>query len=144
MKPVMQTKRGGEDVPPEERGDCLSAAIASILEVAIEDVPIPHSDHEEYHWWDATQEALAIHGYIAVIADTGFVIGGWWLAGVPSLNLRKPNGAPLPHMVVMHEGKVAHDPSLGQRYEVGTPVEDLILLDAYVLAPLSYGENSHD
>ena len=54
MKPVMQTKRGGEDVPPEERGDCLSAAIASILEVAIKDVPIPHSDHEEYHWWGST------------------------------------------------------------------------------------------
>lgn len=43
MKPVMQTKRGGSGAPPEERGDCLAACLASLLEVPIEDVPVPHN-----------------------------------------------------------------------------------------------------
>ena len=136
MKPVMQTKRGGPNVSLEERGDCLNAAIASILEVPVERVVIPWS--EEEHWWDSTQTAVRALGYEIVVADTRIWPGADWLAGVPSLNLRHDDGRPVPHMIVMHDGLVAHDPCLGKRYEVGTPIDQLNVTDAYVLVPLAY------
>lgn len=138
MIPVKQTKRGGADVPPEERGDCWSACLASILEVPIEAVPVPHSDDPEHHWWDATQAALAPHGYRVVAASRSVYPSGYWIAAVPSKNLgTHDDGRPVPHVVVMDDGYVAHDPALGRTYAAGTPIEDLPdLLDAFVLVPL--------
>lgn len=136
MKPVVQTRRGGHDVPPEQRGDCMQASIASILEVPIERVQIPHSDDE--HWWDTAQRGVRALGYALVVADPRIWPDTFWLAGVPSLNLFRENGSPLPHMIVMHDGVVAHDPSLGKRYEAGTPIDQIKVTDAYVLVPLVY------
>lgn len=136
MKRVMQTKRGGSQVPPEERGDCWAACLASLLEVPIGDVPVPHSDGPEHHWFDETQRALIAHGYRAVCASIHCYPSGYWIAAVPSLNLKRSDGEPEPHVVVMHDGHVAHDPALGNRYEVGTSVSNLKLLDAFVLVPL--------
>jgi hypothetical protein len=129
MIPVKQTKRGGPDVPPEERGDCWPACLASLLEVPLEDVPIPHDDR---HWWDVTQEALAPHGYEAVHMDEKYWPAGYWIAAVPSRNL----GPGVKHVVVMRGGEVAHDPALGERYEVGTFIDDMKIHAAYVLVPL--------
>lgn len=39
MIPVKQTTRGGADSPPEERGDCFSAVLASLLELDLSEVP---------------------------------------------------------------------------------------------------------
>lgn len=137
MKPVMQTKRGGPDVPPEERGDCWSACLASILEVPIEVVPVPHSDDPERHWWDITQEALEPHGYRAVCANTEIYPEGYWIAAVTSKNLGfHKDGKPVGHTIVMDGGKVAHDPCLGERYEAGTSIDELELIDGFVLVPL--------
>lgn len=136
MKPVMQTKRGGHNVPPEERGDCMQASIASILEVPIERVQIPHSDTE--HWWDIAQRGCRTLGYALVVASPTIWPDAVWLAGVPSLNLRREDGSPLPHLIVMNGARVAHDPSLGRRYEVETPIEQINVTDAYVLVPLVY------
>lgn len=108
MIPIMQTKRGG---------------------------PVPHSDDPEWHWWDATQRALAPLGYCAVITRADVWPDCLWIAAVPSLNLRKPDGTPIPHVVVMRDGEVAHDPGLAKRYAVGTPIEQLEVLDAFVLVP---------
>lgn len=132
MKPVMQTKRGGPDVPPEERGDCWSACLASLLEVGIEDVPVPHSDDPAWHWWDATRDALHSHGHECIVASAAIWPYGYWLASVPSKNL----GAKVNHVIVMHNGEVAHDPSLGERYAAGTSIEDLEVREAYALVPL--------
>lgn len=137
MKPVRQTKRGGPNVPPEERGDCWNACLASLLEVPIEAVPIPHSDDPEHHWWDETQAALAPHGYRAVCVSIDIYPSGYWVAAVPSKNLGTfDDGRPVPHVIVMHDGEVAHDPALGSTYEAGTDIGDLDLLDAFVLVPL--------
>lgn len=129
----MQTKRGGIQVPPEERGDCLPAAIASLLEVPIEAVPIPHSD--EVHWWDVTQAAVEAHGYNLVIADAECWPWGYWLAAIPSLNLTRLDGTRESHIVVMRGHELVHDPALGHRYKQGTPIEELEIREAYVLAP---------
>lgn len=138
MKPVMQTKRGGSMVPPEERGDCWSACLASILEVAIEDVPVPHSDDPESHWWDTTQQALAPHGYEAVQANfEGFCWPrGYWIAVVPSKNLEREDGTAEGHVIVMLDSEVAHDPCLGDRYPAGTNVGEIVVRAACLLVPL--------
>lgn len=135
MKPVMQTKRGGEDAPLEERGDCLNAALASILEVPIERVVISWSEDE--HWWDSTQRAVKDHGYELVVASTHIWPGTYWIATVPSLNL----GGGETHAIVMRDGEVAHDPTIGaKRYEVGTYIDDIDVQAAWVLVPLEYGQ----
>lgn len=133
MIPVMQTKRGGPDVPPDLRGDCLSACLASLLEVPIEEVSIPHSDRPEIHWWDTTQEALEPHGYRLVVGAPKVWPDTWWVAGVPSLN----HGPKVRHMVVMRSAYLAHDPALGLRYTEGAHVGTLVVQDAYVLAELA-------
>lgn len=138
LKPVKQTKRGGPNVPPEERGDCWSACIASILEVPIEAVPVPHSDDEDFHWWDATQRALRPHGFEVVVGSVSIYPSGYWMAVVPSLNLGTfDDGRPVPHIIVMDGPYVAHDPSLGKCYEAGTTIDQLDVKDAYVLASLN-------
>lgn len=49
MKPVDQTRFGGPDAAPDERGDCWSACIASLLEVPMAEVPhfIRHDTMDE-------------------------------------------------------------------------------------------------
>ncbi len=137
MIPVQQTKRGGPNVPPDERGDCWSACLASILEVPIEAVPIPHSDDPGYHWWDETRRALEPHGYEVVMASWTVYPAGYWIAAVPSKNLgRHDDGTAVMHVIVMRGGEVAHDPCLGKRYAAGTAVDALTVDGAYVLVPL--------
>lgn len=136
MIAVTQTKRGGSGVPPEERGDCWNACLASVLEVPIGDVAVEHSDDPDRHWWDDTQTVLQPHGYRVVCADRDIYPGGYWIAQVPSRNLRDADGEPEGHVIVMRDGVVAHDPSLGKRYQPGTNIDDLTVNAAYVLVPL--------
>ncbi len=131
MKPVRQTKRGGADVPAEERGDCWDACLASILEVPIAAVPVPHSDDPEVSWWGTSQAALAPHGYQAIRVDAR-EYRTYWIAVVPSRSL----GPGVMHVVVMHGDTVAHDPCIGDRYETGTSMYDIDVRDAYLLVPL--------
>lgn len=138
MIAVMQTKRGGNDVPPEERGDCMPACFASILEVGIGDVAVPHAG--DRHWWDEAQDAVGRHGHTLVVFDLGCGFpDAFWIAVVPSLNLKKADGSPLPHNIVMHGSDVRHDPSLGKRYETGPLPDDVEPLEGWVLVPRSHG-----
>lgn len=142
MIPVMQTKRGGPDVPPEERGDCMDACLASLLEVAIGDVPVPHDVDD---WWETAQEAVARHAHrlVYLFEDQPVgVVARWlgdvyWIASVPSLNLgAKPDGTPVMHLIVMRGGEVAHDPSLGASYQ-GRLHGDTPIREGYLLLPLA-------
>lgn len=137
MIPVSQTKRGGADVPPEERGDCMAACIASVLEVLLVTLPCLHSDGDD--WWDRIQGAVAAHGHGLVFVHDTFLPTAdvYWLAAVPSLNLKREDGSALGHMIVMRGAVVAHDPSLGRRYAAGTHLTDLLLIEGYVLVPLA-------
>ena len=143
MIPVSQTKRGGPDVPPEERGDCFDACLASVLEVGIEETYVPHVEE----WWTAAQETAERHGHRIVYyalphSHSGREIGEWlgpiyWLAGIPSLNLGlDANGEPVMHVVVMRGTELAHDPSLGERHPLGEVGEDFRVNDVMFLVPL--------
>lgn len=141
MIPVTQTKRGGPDVPPEERGDCFDACLASILEVAIDEVSCPHVDD----WWGEAQRAVGRHGYRLLYVSSeptkAVEFAAWagdiyWLAGVPSLNLGlSAAGEQIMHVVVMRGAELVHDPSLGQRYPLGPVADDFMVQDSIVLAP---------
>lgn len=138
MIPVMQTKRGGTEVAPEDRGDCWAACLASILEVPIEAVTVPHDDSPTApHWWDATQELLRPLGWEVMGGDRAvWPPSGYWIAQVPSKNLVRADGSREKHVVVMRGGEVAHDPCLGERWEVGTDMSELDVTGWYVLLPL--------
>jgi len=56
MKPIKQTIFG------EGKGNCLSACIASILELKIEEVPVFISSD----WWNDLQKWLQSKGYFAI------------------------------------------------------------------------------
>jgi hypothetical protein len=139
MKGVMQTKRGGPDVPPAERGDCLAACLASILEVPVAETAIDFET--ERHWWDEAQDAVGKHGYHLVIFDVNRGSPDvYWVATVPSRNLTDANGKPALHAIVMHDWTVAHDPCLGKRYEVGEPLPgDVEPSAGWVLVPRGHG-----
>lgn len=137
MIPVDQTKPGGADLPAAERGDCFAACVASILEVPITEVVIPHSDDPDFNWWGVAQKAVVRHGFYLVYADVEFYPQLHWIAGVVSLEHPADGpGVVVPHVIVMEGDKVAHDPAIGKRYEVGTPRGELHLTDAFVLVPL--------
>src|SRR3954471_21631878 len=59
---LKQTKRGGGAVPPEERGDCVPASIASILGKPITAIRNTHGEG----WWDRLQDECAKHGFALV------------------------------------------------------------------------------
>lgn len=143
MIAVTQTKTGGPDVPPDERGDCFDACLASILEVGLADVPCPHTGD----WWEDAQAAVARHGYRIVPAATGTPltareVGEWlgpvyWIAGVESLNLGTyDDGRPVMHVIVMRGADVVHDPSLGKRHPLGPLPDDVAVIDVLLLVPL--------
>jgi hypothetical protein len=135
VKPVRQTKRGGPNVRPEERGDCWDACLASILEVPVADAHVTHAVND---WWAESQRVLAQHGYEALPIHPTCHPSGYWIAGVPSKNLGSyDDGSPVMHVIVMRGGEVAHDPSLGDRYAAGMGLEDVEVADGFVLVPLA-------
>jgi hypothetical protein len=144
MIPVQQTKRGRPHPPPEERGDCFDACLASILEVPIEAVHVPHDED----WWEHAQAVVERHGYRLLYVATSegptgppkaSAVGEWigpayWLAGIPSTTLGAyENGRPVGHMVVMRGAELVHDPTLGEARPLGPLPDDVPVLDAFVL-----------
>ena len=77
MIPAHQTLFYDPDVSPEkQRGNCLSAVVASLLELPIEQVPnfvqddVDHEDTDEAHewdWWHRTTRFIKEQGYELVI-----------------------------------------------------------------------------
>jgi hypothetical protein len=148
MKPVKQTRRGGPDAPPEERGDCFDACLASLLEVPIQDVHVPHDDN----WWDHAVAVVARYGHrLLMIYDgdaspwkaTATALGEWlgdvfWIAAIPSTSLgHYPDGRPVGHVVVMRGAELVHDPGLGPPRPHGVLSDDVPILDAILLVPLA-------
>lgn len=148
MKPVTQTRRGGPDAPPDERGDCFDACLASLLEVPIEDVHVAHTDD----WWDNAVAVVERHGHrLLLIYDgeaspwraTAAALGAWlgdvyWIAGIPSTTLGYyENGRPVGHVVVMRGCELVHDPTLGEPRALGPLPDEVAILDAMLLVPLA-------
>lgn len=86
MKPVMQTKFG------YPYGNCLAAALASVLELELRDVPdFCTDDDDDSEWFDRMQEWLAKRGLCVVHLNLeasgalppmpGMIDGTWCIVG---------------------------------------------------------------
>lgn len=108
MKPVEQLLTGGGfEAPPEERGDCFRACVASILELDPRELPNPHDSE---HWGKAWIAALAEYGVEPVFLTEGFQgtpFPGYWIASIPSPSIDGD------HCVVMRGLDFAYDPMPG-------------------------------
>lgn len=110
MIPVDQRTRGGAGAPPAERGDCLSACLASVLELPLGDVPRFCEIEDPDAWGPAIDDWLAPMGLY-------FVEVGWseWFAAevLPRAGWHlvaglSPRGHR--HSVVGYAGRLVHDP----------------------------------
>jgi len=108
MKKVYQTKFGGLDTPIDERGNCFQAAVASILEIPIEE-SINIQDWNGTEWFDKFREWLEQFGLstIGLATDGNITIQGYHLIECESTTL---NNGEL-HVVVGLNQEVVHDPN---------------------------------
>jgi hypothetical protein len=103
MIPVRQTKF--VDTHPRRRGDCMSAAIASILELPLDEVlDTAEIEGGPAEQWSAIEFWLAERGYVLDWRKPADFTGLWTIGSGPS-----PRGD-FYHAVVCYEGKVMHDP----------------------------------
>uniref|UniRef100_A0A6M3KTF4 Uncharacterized protein n=1 Tax=viral metagenome TaxID=1070528 RepID=A0A6M3KTF4_9ZZZZ len=109
MKKIYQTKFRGIDAPIGERGNCWQAAVASVLELPLDEVPDIQVYDDEIHWFDNFREWLKQYGLSAFGLTTGgnIVIQGYHLIECKSTTL---NNGEL-HVVVGLNQEVVHDPN---------------------------------
>lgn len=109
MRPVFQTKFGGVDAEPGEKGDCFAACVASILELPLEEVP---NFCESDYWHKDVNEWLAERGLaLLTINDGAWKLCDWpmdwdttWVIG-SGLGARGHR-----HSVVYQGDRMVHDP----------------------------------
>jgi hypothetical protein len=100
MKPVDQTQFAGEGVG----GNCVQASVASILELPLSDVPHFLAIADAPNQWElAMMDWMEERGVGYIRREGEWIFDGYYLASGPS-----PRG--VSHMVVYHDGKLAHDP----------------------------------
>jgi len=118
MVPVTQTRVGY----PE--GNCFMAAIASVLEVSLDDLPDLFDECCEWHedgrwdhgdWWGVTRGAVRSLGWDIVYIPTKDHKGvppGYSIAGGPSprKDVVNGDGKNAGHAVVCLDGRMIHDP----------------------------------
>lgn len=103
MKPVHQDRFGSPG------GNCLQAALASILELPLKEVPnfvtIPGPS-----WWDELQAWLGRRGLTLVCVPPDADWRGWLVqyGGYHLIGGKSPRG--LLHSVVGYKGAMVHDP----------------------------------
>jgi len=112
MKPVYQTKFGGIKAPPEERGNCLQAALASILELPLEECFHSH-DFSGSTWYEELNKWLSQYGLVMAgfdVSDNKDALLpklGFHLIDTKSTTLHDGES----HVVVGYNGEVVHDPN---------------------------------
>lgn len=113
MKPVMQT-RGYDPAAPagEQRGNCWTACIASLLGLPIEDVPdfvqIEVDGGED--WWGHTWRFLNGRGYLLTIVDLTDPGDGPYIQCGLSPRSPAADGKAVYHAVIHEGGRLVHDP----------------------------------
>lgn len=116
MKPVFQTRFGGIKAPPEEAGNCWQAAVASVLEIPLEEAfdLTKYDETDEEHWFEQYNKWLFGYGLACIYFRstkeqpiTCSVLLGYHIAECKSATLK--NGEY--HVVVIKDGHVVHDPN---------------------------------
>lgn len=110
MKPVFQDKFYEPGIPNEEqRGNCLSAVIASLLELDLHEVPnfVQIDVDGGQNWWEHLLEFLSKRGLtiywvtdeVKPEQDEYYTVSGL-----------SPRGNGIYHIVIYQNGKMVHDP----------------------------------
>lgn len=120
MIPVLQTTFYDPDAPPErQRGNCLTAVVASLLEVSVDEVPnfvqddVDHEGDPEWDWWTRLHQFARAHGYqLRYVRVPGTESAfpepepGEYYA-VIGVSPRDPR---IHHIVIHRDGVMVHDP----------------------------------
>lgn len=114
MKPVDQTRFYDPAAPVEQqRGNCLQAVIASLLELPLDQVPHFVQDHVESDgeedWWDSLVAFVRTQGWNPHAAHpvTDYPGQHLFVSG-PSPRGKGDDG--LWHVVIYRNGRMVHDP----------------------------------
>lgn len=121
MIPVMQSTFYEPDVTPDkQRGNCLTAVVASLMDLPIDGVPdfvqddVDHDVDRGWDWWARLQQFVCEHGsqveYLRVEGDetTAFrVPEPEEFYAVIGLSPRDPK---IHHIVIYRDGQMVHDP----------------------------------
>ena len=106
MKPVDQTTFG------HPGGNCFSACVASLLEVALEEAPYFMADPDD-RWYGRFESWLEQRGMYPLMFPLPEGTGGWVPSGFHILSghsPRKPDDPGALHSVVGYHGRILHDP----------------------------------
>lgn len=110
MKPVLQDMFYDASVPNEQqRGNCLTAVVASLLELELHEVPnfVQIDVDGGENWWNHMLSFLWQRGYEVVWVtdevkpeqDEFYLVSGL-----------SPRGQGIYHVVIFQNGKMVHDP----------------------------------
>jgi len=138
MKPVYQTRFGGEYALPEERGNCAQACIASILELNLED-SFDISQYGDGDFYDELTTWLNKKGYHMIcfpyldINNKPLKMPGYYIVG----GTQKASG--IKHVEVAFNGEIIHDPVSLNFISVIEPTEIWLI---YPLNPVKLGSIS--
>lgn len=112
MKPVLQTMFYDATAPKErQRGNCLTAVVASLLELPIENVPNFVQCHVDTDggedWWASLLTFVERHGYhVQYVKPAELPLGTYYTAAGVS-----PRGdGSIRHIVICQDGRMVHDP----------------------------------
>jgi hypothetical protein len=126
MKPVDQTRFGNPG------GNCFQAALASILELPLEEVPDFCNENWDGDWASDLNEWLSARGLLCVCFDVKEMDADWitWMTDkcycLASVISAITEGAT--HAVVYYKGCVVHDPHPSRRHLQSKPLS----LDVFV------------
>ncbi len=120
MTPVTQTMFYEPDVEPEkQRGNCVTAVVASLLDLPIEEVPnfvqdeVEHEDDFDYYWWNCVLRFVKKHNHGVYYVQgrpeqTHFPLpepDEFYLVSGPS-----PRDPRIHHIVIFQNGEMVWDP----------------------------------
>lgn len=114
MIPVDQTRFYEPDLPvDEQRGNCLQAVVASLLDLPLDEVPHFVQDHVDTdgakHWWNSMVEFVGTHGWgVHPAVPIPDYPGQHLMVSGPSP--RGADGDGLWHVVIYRDGEMVHDP----------------------------------
>jgi len=101
MKPVYQT------IINKENGNCLSACIASLLELPLEGVPNFSEREDWYNHLDEFLEQFDLEWFqLKYSKQTEYLLRGYYI-----LSGESPSFDDVDHVVIGRNGKIVHDPN---------------------------------